>query len=223
MSSTTSTRVLVTGFAPFDGAEVNPSWQAARLLAAEPPDGLDVTATELSCVFGTALEELRTAVDSAGPGLELVLCLGQAGGRTDLTVERVAVNVDDARIPDNAGRQPVDEPVVPGGPAGYFSTLPIKACVAAARAAGIPASVSQTAGTFVCNHVFYGLAHLLATERPDVRGGFVHLPFSPQQVAGRHPAPPSLSVPDAVTGLAALLQAAARTTTDLREPGGATH
>lgn len=223
VSSTSSGKVLVTGFAPFDGAEVNPSWQAAELLAAEPPAGLDISAVQLSCVFGTALDELRTAVHAAGDDLRLVVCLGQAGGRTDLTVERVAINVDDARIPDNAGRQPVDEPVVPGGPAAYFSTLPIKACVAAARAAGVPASVSQTAGTFVCNHVFYGLAHLLATERPRVRGGFVHVPYSPEQVAARNPAPPSLSVPDAVRGLGALLTAAARTTTDIREPGGATH
>ncbi|MBO8196028.1 pyroglutamyl-peptidase I [Streptomyces oryzae] len=219
-----SVKVLVTGFEPFDGEEkVNPSWQAAELLAAQPPAGLDVHAVRLSCVFGTALDELRAAVAAAGPRLELVVCLGQAGGRPDLTVERVAINVDDARIPDNAGRQPVDEPVVHGGPAAYFSTLPIKACVAAARDAGVPASVSQTAGTFVCNHVFYGLAHLLATERPGVRGGFVHVPYAPQQAAGRHPAPPSLAVSDAVRGLAALLTAAAHTTTDLREVGGATH
>ncbi|MFI8853469.1 pyroglutamyl-peptidase I [Streptomyces sp. 891-h] len=218
-----STKVLVTGFAPFDGEEVNPSWQAAELLAAGPPAGLEVSAVRLSCVFGTALDELRSAVDAAGPGLELVVCLGQAGGRADLTVERVALNVDDARIPDNAGQQPVDEPVVPGGPAAYFATLPVKACVAAARAAGVPASVSQTAGTFVCNHVFYGLAHLIATERPGIRGGFVHVPYTPEQVAARHPAPPSLSVHDAVRGLSALLTAAAHTTTDLREPGGATH
>ncbi|MFD7996238.1 pyroglutamyl-peptidase I [Streptomyces mexicanus] len=216
-------RVLVTGFAPFDGERVNPSWQAAELLAARPPAGLDVTAVRLSCAFGTALDELRAALDAAGPDLSLVLCLGQAGGRPDLTVERVAINVDDARIPDNAGRQPVDEPVVPGGPAAYFSTLPIKACVAAARAAGVPASVSQTAGTFVCNHVFYGLAHLLATEHPGVRGGFVHVPYSPEQAAAQRPVPPSLSVPDAVRGLSAMLTAAARTATDIRETGGATH
>ncbi|MFF9554375.1 pyroglutamyl-peptidase I [Streptomyces albus] len=216
-------KVLVTGFAPFGGEQTNPSWDAAGQLAAHPPAGLDVQAVRLSCVFGTALDELRTAVEAAGPGLRLVVCLGQAGGRPDLTVERVAVNVDDARIPDNAGRQPVDEPVVPGGPAAYFSTLPIKACVAAAREAGIPASVSQTAGTFVCNHVFYGLAHLLATERPDLRGGFVHVPYTPQQAAAQRPVPPSLSVTDAVTGLAAILTTAAHTTTDIRETGGATH
>ncbi|GHF58366.1 pyroglutamyl-peptidase I [Streptomyces thermodiastaticus] len=216
-------KVLVTGFEPFGGESINPSWQAAEQLAAQPPAGLDVTAVRLSCVFGTALEELRAAVDAAGEDLALVVSLGQAGGRPDLTVERVAINVDDARIPDNAGRQPVDEPVVPGGPAAYFSTLPMKACVAAARAAGVPASVSQTAGTFVCNHVFYGLAHLLATERPGIRGGFVHVPYSPEQAAALSPVPPSLSVPDAVRGLSAILATAARTTTDIRVTGGATH
>lgn len=214
-------RVLVTGFEPFDADRVNSSWQAAELLAARPMAGFEVTAVELSCVFGTALTELRGALASVSP--ELVLCLGQAGGRTDLTVERVAVNVDDARIPDNAGNQPVDEPIVEGGPAAYFSGLPIKACVAASREAGIPASVSQTAGTFVCNHVFYGLAHLLATEHPDTRGGFVHTPHTPAQAAALSPAPPSMSPHDVANGLAAMLETAAHTTTDIRETGGATH
>ncbi|NGO71054.1 pyroglutamyl-peptidase I [Streptomyces boncukensis] len=218
------TTILVTGFEPFGGEEVNPSWQAAELLAAEPPAGLGVTAVQLSCVFGTSLEELRAAVAAHSP--DLVLCLGQAGGRAELTVERVAINVDDARIPDNAGREPVDEPVVPGGPAAYFSTLPLKACVAASRAAGVPASVSQTAGTFVCNHVFYGLAHLIATERPALRGGFAHVPFAPAQVAAAGAAgagKPSMAVPDMAAGLRAMLTAAATTTRDLRESGGATH
>ncbi|UNS96822.1 pyroglutamyl-peptidase I [Streptomyces tubbatahanensis] len=215
--------VLVTGFAPFDGEEVNPSWQAAELLAADPPPGVRVRAVRISCVFGTALEELRAAVEDAGADLDLVVCLGQAGGRTDLTVERVALNVDDARIPDNAGRRPVDEPVVAGGPAAYFSTLPLKACVAAARDAGVPASVSQTAGTFVCNHLFYGLAHLLATEHSSVRGGFVHVPYTPRQAAAHTPTPPSLSVRDAAHGLAAMVATAAHTTVDLRVTGGATH
>lgn len=213
-------RVLLTGFEPFDDA-VNPSWETAQLVATEPPAGLAVTAVRLSCVFGRALEELRAQLTSAP--WDLVVCLGQAGGRPDLTVERVAINVDDARIPDNAGAQPVDEPVVPDGPAAYFSSLPIKACVAEARAAGVPASVSQTAGTFVCNHVFYGLAHLLATELPGVRGGFVHVPFTPEQAARRAPAPPSMSVRDMAAGTAAVLRAAARTSTDIRETGGATH
>ncbi|MGW8376372.1 pyroglutamyl-peptidase I [Streptomyces sp. ODS28] len=211
--------VLVTAFEPFGGDTVNSAWEAARLLAEFPPAGLHVRVTELSCVFGTAIEELHKAVAAAEP--DLVLCLGEAGGRQDLTVERVAINVDDARIPDNAGRQPIDEPIVPGGPAAYFSSVPVKACVAAAREAGVPASVSQTAGTFVCNHVSYGLAHLIATERPHMRGGFVHVPLTPAQAVRR--AHPSLSARDAATGLSAIITAALGTDTDLRVTGGATH
>ncbi|MEU8515942.1 pyroglutamyl-peptidase I [Kitasatospora sp. NPDC048722] len=213
------TRVLLTGFEPFDGADVNPSWEVARLVADQPPEGLLVTAVRLSCVFGRAAEELRAAVGECAP--DLVVCLGQAAGRPDVTVERVALNVDDARIPDNAGARPVDAPVVPGGPAAYFATLPVKACVAAVRAAGLPASLSHTAGTFVCNHVFYALMHLLATERPGVRGGFVHIPALPEQVLDR--AQPSLPADAVAHALRALLTAAATTSADLRVPEGATH
>jgi pyroglutamyl-peptidase len=213
------TRVLLTGFEPFGGSDVNPSWQAAEAIAAEPPSGVSVEAVRLACVFDSALKELRAAVAAADP--HLVLCLGQAGGRHGLSVERVAVNLDDTRVPDNAGRQPVDRPVVPGGPVAYFAALPVKACVAAARAAGVPADVSQTAGTYLCNHVFYGLMHLIATERPALRGGFVHVPFAPGQVTDR--AEPSMPVPLAVRGLRAVLTAALEHTEDLALPGGATH
>lgn len=213
------TRVLLTGFEPFGGEETNPSWAAVSLVAAAPPPGVDLTSVRLSCVFGTALEELAAAVEAADP--DLVLCVGQAGGRPQITVERVAINVDDARIPDNAGRQPIDEPVVAGGPAAYFAPLPVKACVAAVRTAGIPAAVSQTAGTFVCNHVFYGLAHLIATRRPTMRGGFVHLPYAPEQVVDR--GEPSLPVAMAAEALRAILTTAMRTGTDLRIAEGATH
>ncbi|MEU8828348.1 pyroglutamyl-peptidase I [Streptomyces sp. NPDC048636] len=213
------TRVLLTGFEPFGGEETNPSWEAVSLVAAAPPPGLDLTPVRLSCVFGTALEELAAAVEAADPAL--VLCVGQAGGRSQVTVERVAVNVDDARIPDNAGQRPIDEPVVPGGPTAYLAPLPVKACVAAVRAAGIPAAVSQTAGTFVCNHVFYGLAHLIATRRPTTRGGFVHLPCAPEQVVDRDQ--PSLPVATAAEALRAILTAAVHTGTDLRIAEGATH
>ncbi|MCQ4208897.1 pyroglutamyl-peptidase I [Streptomyces longispororuber] len=217
--SGSTTRVLLTGFEPFGGEAVNPSWQAASLVAAEPPDGVSVTAVQLPCVFGESVAALRRAVAEARP--DLVVCLGQAGGRPGVTVERVALNVDDARIPDNAGAQPIDEPVVPGGPAAYFSSLPVKACVAAMRSAGVPAALSNTAGTFVCNHVAYGLAHLLATELPGVRGGFVHVPWAPAQVPdGTAPALP----PEVVAvGVRALLQTAASTSTDLRVTEGATH
>ncbi|MFJ4923717.1 pyroglutamyl-peptidase I [Streptomyces sp. NPDC088725] len=212
-------KVLITGFEPFGGEDTNPSWEAASLVAAEPPAGLDVTAVELSCVYGVAIAELRSAVTELDP--DLVLCTGQAGGRPGLSVERVALNIDDARIPDNAGNQPVDEPIVPGGPVAYFASLPVKACVEAVRAAGLPASVSQTAGTFVCNHVFYGLAHLIATQRPRLRGGFVHVPYAPHQVTAEDA--PSMSVRDIAAGLGAILATAARTATDLKVAGGAIH
>ncbi len=212
-------RVLLTGFEPFGGESVNPSWQAVQAVAAEPRDGLTVHSARLSCVFGTALAELRAAVEAADP--QVVLCVGQAGGRHGLSVERIAVNVDDARIPDNAGMRPVDEPVVPGGPAAYFAALPVKAAVAAARAAGVPAAVSQTAGTYLCNHVFYGLMHLIATERPGVRGGFVHIPYAPQQVTDRPE--PSMPVALAATGLLAVIRAALAHREDIVVPEGALH
>ncbi|MGW8396614.1 pyroglutamyl-peptidase I [Streptomyces lydicus] len=213
------TRVLLTGFAPFDGETVNPSWQAVRAAAAEPPAGIEVSAVELPCVYGASMAVLRAAIEEARP--EIVVCVGQAGGRPDITVERVAINVDDARIPDSSGAEPIDEPVVPGGPAAYFATLPVKACVAAVRAAGLPASVSNTAGTFVCNHVFYGLAHLLATELPGVRGGFVHVPYVPEQVTDR--SQPSLPATAVTRALREIMVAAAHTRTDVRVAGGALH
>ena len=152
--------VLITGFEPFGGEQVNPSWEVVSRLDNAIIAGCRVVARQLPCVFGESLSVLNSTIDTLSPSL--VLAIGQAGGRADITVERVAINVDDARIPDNKGQQPVDEPIIAGGPAAWFSTLPIKAMVAAMREAGVPASVSQTAGTFVCNHVMYGLLHKLS-------------------------------------------------------------
>ena len=210
-------RVLLTGFEPFGGATVNPSWTAVRLAAAEPPAGVQVEAALLPCVFGDSIAALRAAVRRTAP--DLVLCVGQAGGRPNITLERTAVNLDDASIADNAGRQPVDQPVVPGGPAAYFGTLPLKACVAAVREAGLPASVSQTAGTFVCNHVFYGLMHLLATELPSLRGGFVHIPFDPAQVTAQ--SAPSLPAVCSAEALRVIMTTALARTADLAVSEGA--
>jgi pyroglutamyl-peptidase len=211
-------RVLMTGFAPFGGESVNPSWQAVSLLAARRDD---VAAVELPCEFTASLPALRRALEEHRP--ELVVCAGQAGGRSEVTPERVAINLIDARIPDNAGARPVDAPVVPDGPAAYFTTLPVKACVAAIRAAGVPASVSHTAGTYVCNQVFYGLMHLLATEFPGVRGGFVHVPFSPEQVAASGKPAPSLSVARIADALDVLADTASAVTEDLAVSAGAEH
>jgi pyroglutamyl-peptidase len=172
-------RILVTGFEPFGGQSLNPSWEVARALHGLKLQGAQVTAVQLPCVFAQALPVLQEALVTHRP--DIVLALGQAEGRCDFSVERVAINVMDARIADNAGAQPIDVPVIAGGPAAYFSTLPIKSLVAGLRAAGFPASVSQTAGTFVCNQVFYALQHTLAGQ--GVRSGFVHLPLLPEQAA----------------------------------------
>lgn len=208
------TPLLVTGFEPFDGEPVNPSAEVARALAGRRVAGAPVVAAVLPCAFGRAVDELRAAIAAQRP--QLVLALGQAGGREGFGIERVAINVDDARIADNAGAQPIDTPVVAGAPAAYFSTLPIKAMAAALRRAGWPAAVSQSAGTFVCNHVFYGLMHTLRRRR--VRGGFMHLPLLPEQASRR--GGPSLALDDQIAGVALALEVAVTTRVDVAESGG---
>ncbi|MCR6481481.1 pyroglutamyl-peptidase I [Amycolatopsis sp. OK19-0408] len=207
-------KVLLTGFEPFGGEPVNPSWQAVSLVGARRDD---VAAVELPCAFEASLPALRAAVEEHRPSL--VVCVGQAGGRLEVSLERVAINLIDARIPDNAGAQPVDVPVVPGAPAAYFTSLPVKACVAAIRAAGVPAAVSHTAGTYVCNQVFYGLRHHFS----ELRGGFVHVPFSPEQVAASGKPGASLGVDRVAVALEVLVDTALKTTEDLAVTGGAEH
>jgi pyroglutamyl-peptidase len=211
--------VLLTGFEPFDGAAVNPAWEAVRLLDGWAGDGFRVVARQLPCVFGDAAQALCSAVDEVRP--DIAIAVGQAGGRPEISVERIAINVDDARIPDNAGRQPVDVPIVAGGPAAYFTTLPIKAMVAAMRAQGLNAGVSQTAGTFVCNHVFYALMHHVRGRA--LKAGFIHVPFLPEQAEGRADTPPSMALDDIVAGLRIAVEVALARDTDVVEAGGATH
>lgn len=210
-------RILLTGFEPFGGETVNPSWEVAQALHGERIAGARVVACCLPCIFDDAVAVLAAAVARDRP--RLVLALGQAGGRAELTPERVAINLDDARIADNAGRQPIDRPVVAGGPAAYFATLPVKAMVAALRDAGLPASLSHSAGTFVCNHVFYGLMHLLRRRRA-VRAGFMHLPLLPQQAAAAAAPMPSLALAQQVAGVRLALRAAVTTAVDLHTAEG---
>ena len=220
--------VLLTGFEPFDKDPLNPSWEVARALDGWQPAAMNaactVRAVQLPCVFGDAIARLDEAMAQWQPAL--VICLGLAGGRTEITPERVAINVDDARIPDNAGRQPVDTAVQAGGPAAYFSTLPIKAMVRDMRAAGVPAAVSNTAGTFVCNHIFYALMHHLATQAGSasgaVRGGFIHVPALPE-LAALHPGMPSMALATQVQGLQIAIETALAVRSDVREVGGALH
>ena len=211
--------VLITGFEPFGGESVNPSWEVVSSLDNAIIGGCRVIARQLPCVFGESLAVLNAAIDALSPSL--VLAVGQAGGRTDITVERVAINVDDARIADNQGQQPVDVPIVVDGPAAWFSSLPIKAMVMAMRNAGIPASVSQTAGTFVCNHVMYGLLHKLR-DAPAVKGGFIHIPYLPQQAA-QHPGAPSMAAETVRRALEVAIATALQVESDIAVTGGATH
>jgi pyroglutamyl-peptidase len=207
--------VLLTGFDPFGGDSLNPSWQAVQSLHHKRIAGHKIVAAQLPTVFGASLRELTRLLHAHQP--TLVICVGQAGGRAAISLERVAINVNDARIPDNAAAQPVDTPVVAGGPAAYFTSLPIKAMLQALLRDGIAAEVSQTAGTFVCNHVFYGLMHELATKRgfKRTRGGFVHVPWLPGQ------GQPNLATEELVRGLRVAIAAALTTTSDIVQGAGA--
>jgi pyroglutamyl-peptidase len=206
--------ILLTGFDAFGDDTLNPSWLAVQALHGRRIGGHRVVAALLPTVFDASLAELGLLLRRHKPAL--VLCVGQAGGRAALSLERVAINVNDARIADNATAQPVDTPVVAGGPAAYFSTLPIKAMLQALQKEGIAAEVSQTAGTFVCNHVFYGLMHLLATQRgfKRTRGGFVHVPWLPEQ--GR----PGMALEDVVRGLRVAARTALSTQRDITQGAG---
>jgi pyroglutamyl-peptidase len=208
---------LVTGFEPFGGQARNPSAEIVRALDGRMIRGHRVVGAVLPCAFGVSGQRLRELLRRHRPGL--VIACGLAGGRTGFSIERVAINLQDARIPDNRGAQPVDRPVVRGGPAAYWSTLPVKAIVARLNRAGVAAAVSQTAGTFVCNHVFYLLMHALRRNR-RTRGGFVHLPWLPAQAA---PDEPAMAPGRMLTGMETVIATALTVSREPRTPGGATH
>jgi pyroglutamyl-peptidase len=210
-------KALVTGFEPFGDDPINPSFEALQHLP-QQLGNIEIATRILPTVFGRSLEMLDNALTAIRP--DLVLCVGLAGGRTALSLERVAINLDDARIPDNEGQTPIDCAIVPDGPPAYFATLPIKAAVLALREAGLPAIVSNTAGTFVCNHVFYGLMHRAATSLPRWRGGFLHVPYLPAQAA-RNEGVPSMAVADIVRGIEIVLAVAASRIDDMAAREGA--
>jgi len=215
--NTPTSTVLLTGFSPFGGASSNVSWQVAQSMDGTEIDGHTVVAAQLPTEFDNSLECLTDLMQEHHP--VLVVCLGQAGGRSAISLERVAINIADARIADNAGAQPIDKPVVSGGPPAYFTSLPIKAMLGALQQAGIAGEVSQTAGTFVCNHVFYGLMHTLERRRAlqGVRGGFIHLPYLPEQGS------PHMALADMQIGLRAAIACALATRQDVKLGAGAEH
>lgn len=175
-------KILVTGFDPFGGESENPACNAVKKLE-DNINGAAVVKMEIPTVFKKSAAELEKAIEREDP--DAIICVGQAGGRPDITVERVAINVDDASIEDNEGNKPVDEIIFSDGQTAYFSRLPIKEIVKNIRAHGIPASVSNTAGTFVCNHIMYSLLYMIERKYPDKLGGFIHVPYIPSQVINK--------------------------------------
>lgn len=196
-------KILVTGFDPFGSDKINPAIEAVKKL----PDtikGAKIIKLEIPTAFNKSAQVVHQAIVKEQP--DYVLNVGQAGGRSALTPERVAININDGRIPDNDGYQPLDEPIQPDGDTAYFTQLPIKAMAKAIRAAGLPAIVSNTAGTYVCNHIFYQVQYMRTKEFPKLKAGFIHIPFLPEQVITR-PNQPSMALADIVKGLTAAIGA----------------
>lgn len=212
-------KVLITGFSPFGGEKINPAYEAVKGLE-DNLNGVIIIKTEISTVFNKSIDELDKIIGTENP--DIVICVGQAGGRFDLTIERVAINLDDARISDNDGNQPLDVKIFDDGENAYFSSLPIKAIVQRIRQNGIPASVSNTAGTFVCNHLMYGLLYLIDKKYPKVRGGFIHVPFSPEQVTSKGNLP-SMSIENITKGLKIAIEASLEYIEDIKTAEGKTH
>ena len=221
--------VLLTGFDAFGGDTINPSWLVAQALDGETIQGHLVVAAQLPTQFAASRKLLAALLRKHQPAL--VLCLGLAGGRAGLWLERIAINVQDARIADNAGAQPIDKPIVPRGPAAYFSTLPIKAMQRAIENQGVPVEISQTAGTFVCNSIFYALLHQLSfaahkspknslvTQRGSQSsqvpcGGFIHVPYLPNQGT------PHMELHDMVLGVRTACACALATGKDISQSAG---
>lgn len=209
-------KILVTGFDPFGGDSINPAIESVKRL----PDsiaGAEIIKMEIPTVFHKSLNVIDEAIQEHNP--DVILSIGQAGGRPDITVERIGINCDDARIADNEGNQMIDEPVFADGPAAYFVNLPIKAMVSEIKKAGIPASVSNSAGTFVCNHITYGVRHLVETKYPGKRSGFIHIPFLPNQVLDKK-GQPSMALTTIIDGLSAAIKAIVENDVDVKVTGG---
>lgn len=211
-------RILVTGFEPFGGQAINPSWMAVNSLPKEI-NRATIDVLEIPTAFGKAMDTIEAQLEQTH--YDVVLAVGQAGGRRAITPERVGINLDDASIPDNLGSQPIDEAIHNDGANAYFTNLPIKRMVDAMRAFDVPAEVSNSAGTFVCNHVLYGLGYLHDKKYPNMKFGFIHVPFVHNQVADNKY--PSLSVEELITALKASIEVITEHTDEVKQPYGQTH
>lgn len=213
-------KILITGFDPFGGESVNPAYEAVKLLPDEI-GGAQVIKLEVPTVFGKAGEVLEAGILEHQP--DAVVCVGQAGGRSGMCVEKVAINFQDARIPDNDGAQPFDKAIKEDGETAYFATIPVKAMVAKMRENGIPAFVSYTAGTFVCNELMYSLLYLIDKKYPHIRGGFIHVPYAMGQTVDKPIGTPAMSLESIAQGLKYSIQAVAENREDISAAMGTTH
>ncbi|MCL2573995.1 MAG: pyroglutamyl-peptidase I [Defluviitaleaceae bacterium] len=211
-------KILITGFEPFGGEEINPSYEAVKLLPQKLQEA-EILTMELPVVFGKCAEILVDKIADCKP--DVVICVGQAGGRPNISIEKVAINHVDARIADNAGNMPTDETIIKDAPAAYFTNLPIKAMVENMRINGIPAAISYTAGTFVCNDIMYHLLHMINTQHRHIRGGFIHVPFDCAQAAKNNA--PSMPIATIAKGLEYAIEAAIDNSSDIVIKGGETH
>lgn len=212
-------KVLVTGFDPFGGESINPAWEAVKVIRDEIA-GAEIIKMQIPTVVGKSISMIHDKMLEIHP--DIVIAVGQAGGRFGITPERVAINVTDARIPDNEGNQPIDEPIFSDGDTAYFSNLPVKSMVQAIKDAGFPSTLSNTAGTYICNHVMYGILYYIQKEFPHARGGFIHVPYAVSQVIDK-PNTASMAITDITAALEAAIKAAVENTTDIRAVGGETH
>ena len=212
-------KVLITGFDPFGGESINPAWEAVKLLPDEIA-GAQIVKLQIPTVVNKSIQKIYDSICAEKP--DIVLSIGQAGGRFAVTPERVAINITDARIPDNEGNQPIDVPIFEDGDAAYFRNLPVKAMVQAIKDAGYPSVLSNTAGTYICNHVMYGILYYIKKEFPNIRGGFIHVPYAASQVVNK-PATPSMSLADIAASIEATVKAAVENQTDIKAVGGEIH
>lgn len=210
-------KILLTAFDPFGGEKINPALEAVKLVP-ERVEGAQILKLEVPTVFHKSIDTVLKAMHEHRP--DAVICVGQAGGRFDVNPERVAINLDDGRIADNEGNQPIDETIYADGAPAYFSSLPIKAIVKEIREAGYPSSVSNTAGTFVCNHLMYGVLYHIAKSFPGMRGGFIHVPYTPAQAVGKTQSVPSMAIVDIAAALEGAVRATVNNQQDIRQQGG---
>ena len=209
-------KILVTGFDPFGGEKVNPALEVIKLLPKKIGEN-EVRILEIPTVYKKSVEKIEKEIESYKP--DYVLSIGQAGGRASISIERVAINIDDFRIKDNEGNQPIDENIFEDGENAYFSTLPIKSIQDELSKNNIPSSISNTAGTFVCNHVLYGVLYLIEKKYKGKKSGFIHIPFLPEQVVDKRNTP-SMELSTIVKGLTAAIEAIVKNDEDIKEVGG---